>query len=148
MGRKVMLWQKKVDPLQDIRDTTARLERSERFFEAFIRQAPYVMWTKDYTDGSGRTVFVSDRTAELFGVERKDWEGKTDEEVFPPAIAHRLREHDLDILETGTAKVTLEYVPVATTPEWTRCHAYRWPIREDGVIIGVGGIAWPALGVE
>jgi len=136
------------DPdLAKIRFLTEKLEHTETFFEAFLRQCPFVMWLKDYSSGEGKMVFISDRYAEIFGVDDSDYHGKTDDKIWPETVAAMFKKQDMEVMETGENVWMHEPTPIAKEPKWKYCMTLKFPIRDsNGKITGVGGIAWPSDG--
>lgn len=131
--------------IEKLRELTERLEKTERFFEAFLNQCPFVMWCKDYSDGSGRMLFISDLYSEIFCVTPEKYVGKTDYDVWPTHIADTFRKQDLEVIRSGVEVWRAEPTPLADKPQWKHCMTLKFPIKTpDGEVIGVGGIAWPS----
>ena len=124
---------------------TDKLENQERFFDAFVHQSPVVMWCKDYTNGDGRMVFISEGHAEIFGIDPDFYQGRTDFDIFPYEVAEELRQQDLDVMANGTQTFPqIGENAFTNDPQWNRNMCIKFPIKTtDGRAVGVGGIAWP-----
>ena len=132
------------DSMDKLRALTIQLERTERFFEAFLNQCPFVMWCKDYSEGIGRMVFISDLYSEIFKVHPHEYVGFTDYAVWPHDVAEIFRVQDLEVIESGEAVWSAEPTPLAGKEQWKHCMTLKFPIKTpSGDVIGVGGIAWP-----
>lgn len=140
----VDLAERRIDALREL---TEQLENTERFFEAFLNQCPFVMWCKDYSDGVGRMVFISDMYSEIFSIPAAKYVGMTDYEVWPKEVADRFRVQDLEVVKSGAAVWKDEPTPHVGKEQWQRCMTLKFPIKTpSGEVIGVGGIAWPSRG--
>jgi PAS domain S-box-containing protein len=84
----------------------ASLRESEQRFEQFMHHLPGVAFMKDV---DGRYVYVNDAFEALF--HRKEYIGKTDDEVWPPTIAAQLRRNDQQVIATRAVMQTTEMVP-------------------------------------
>ena len=133
--------------LAELRHLTDKLEFTETFFEAFLRQAPFVMWLKDYSSGEGRMVFISDKYADIFDVDDVQYVGKRDVDIWPPHIAEMFKRQDLEVIRTEKPVLMAEETPMANKTEWNSCMIIKFPIKDcSGHVIAVGGIAWPEDG--
>ena len=93
-------------------------------------------------DASGRYEFVNPRfekmLAQITGQTGADILGKTDQQVFPAAIARQFRERDLEVLRTGEASEMHEVLPLADGQPSPRYIALRFPMMsDDGVVVAV-----------
>jgi PAS domain S-box-containing protein len=115
----------------------ASLRESEQRFEQFMRHLPGVAFMKDV---DGRYVYVNDTFEVLFHHTPSEYIGKTDDEVWPPAIAAQLRRNDQHVIETRAVVQTTETVPHDDGPhDWL---VTKFPIlNEAGEPVIVGGIA-------
>lgn len=76
------------------RNTTAEaLRLSERRARAFLENSAIVAWLKDE---QGRNVFLSDNYVRRFML--RDWENRTDFELWPKEVAEAFRKNDLIVL--------------------------------------------------
>jgi PAS domain S-box-containing protein len=126
--------------LQDIserRVAETALAESERRFAVFMRHIPGFAWLKDR---DGRYLFVNEGTANYYGLAPGDFIGKTDDELFPRAIAAFYRESDRRVMETGRALQILKSVP-----QGNEIHEFlvtEFPVPDGAMgCAGTGGIA-------
>ncbi len=75
----------------------ARLD-AETMFRAFMRHLPANAWMKDE---AGRYVFVNESVAEQFARPAGEWVGRTDADLFPPAVAGPIVENDRQVARSG-----------------------------------------------
>ena len=100
-------------------------------------RAPFLIYSRDL---EGRYVLVNKRYEEMFGVNRREIEGKTPLAVLPEESAKRVLEHDQKVAEAGRS---LEFEEVITY-EGKEIHSLAWsfPIFDaDGHLTGVGGMS-------
>jgi PAS domain S-box-containing protein len=90
------------------RTAVRALQESEARFQAFMDHIPLTAWLKD---GAGRYVYVNRTWEASFGRALDAVVGRTDDDLFPPAVARQLREHDARVLASGQALETMEAVP-------------------------------------
>lgn len=100
-------------------------ETAEARFAEFLAAAPPLAFIKDQ---EGRYLFVNEDVPRLTGDrEGVAWQGHTDHDLWPPAIAADIRENDG---QTLTGSVPLEYVQVVPFEDGP--HAllmYKFPLR-------------------
>ncbi len=113
------------------------LHETERRFTQFMLHLPGVAFMKDV---QGRYVYVNDAFEELFHRKLSDYTGKTDEEVWPPAIAAQLRANDRRVVDTRAVLQTTEIIPHDDGGHhWL---VTKFPILgADGRLSMVGGVA-------
>ena len=133
--------------LAQLRQLTDKLENTETFFEAFLRQAPFVMWAKDYSSGEGKMVFISDKYSRIFDVYDVEYVGKTDYDIWPDYIAREFEAQDRIVLSTERTHAFEDLGVSATEEKWETCKTIKFPIRDTGGhVMAVGGICWPDNG--
>lgn len=79
------------------------LRRSQQLLQEIANNTTAVIYVKDL---DGRFIFVNRRFLEIFDLTSEQIIGRTNHEVFPPAIADPWRANDLQVLE---ARRSLEY---------------------------------------
>lgn len=111
--------------------------KSERLFASFMENLPGLAWIKDTR---GRYVYLNGAFERAFHAKLSDWQGKTDFDVWPEALAAQFSTNDRDVLATNTPILTVE-----TAPQTDGVHASlvsKFPIpNEQGSPILVGGVA-------
>jgi len=126
-------------------DLTNQIEREEQWYRSNFHQCPIVQWIKDYSDGSGRMIMISDAHVDAFGIPADTYEGRTDYDVFSKEDAEQLRREDLQVI---SEKRPITFPPMKSfhprEGRWAASQCRKWPIYSNtGKIIGVGGMAWP-----
>ncbi|HVH41296.1 MAG TPA: ATP-binding protein [Labilithrix sp.] len=121
----------------DLGALDARLAEKERLFEAILEATPMVVFMKDVV---GRYILVNRQFEELWHLDRSRILGKTDHELFPPAIAERFIQQDRDALAEDRA---VEFDD--SVREEDGIHAFvtaKAPVHDDaGVTYAIGGTA-------
>lgn len=114
----------------------AALRGSEARFQAFMSNTPFTAWIKD---SAGQYVYVNAATEHHFRRPASEWIGRTDTDLFPPAIANPFRENDLIVLRTERP---LEVVESAVDPEGTPRSwlAIKFPFTDSTGRLHVGGV--------
>ncbi|OPY75070.1 MAG: Blue-light-activated protein [Syntrophorhabdus sp. PtaU1.Bin153] len=125
-----------ITDITELKRTEIALRESEERFRAFMDNSPTIAWAKDE---QGRQVYLNRTYEQRFGVWLKDWEGKTDFELWPPEIARKFRENDLAVLDAGR---TLDMVEDTVEPGGS--HSWWWnfkfPFQDASGRRYVGGI--------
>ncbi len=102
------------------------LRESEERFEAFMDNSPAVAFMKDE---EGRFAYANKPFERRFNLNKPDWSGKTDLELWPATIAEQMRANDRAVLSAGTSKELEETMP---TPD-NRLHSwmvFKFPLRD------------------
>jgi PAS domain S-box-containing protein len=84
------------------------LRESEARFASFMRHAPGTAVMRDF---KGRHLFANEAWENLQHRTRLDWEGKTITEVWPPHMAAKFYEGDLQVIAQGKTVQTIEEIP-------------------------------------
>ena len=71
-----------------------------RAITSILNYTPAVVYLKD---SHGRYNLVNPRFEELLGIKNEQIKGKSDQEIFPPAMAAQFSAHDLRVLREGRA---------------------------------------------
>ncbi|MBS4097192.1 MAG: PAS domain-containing protein [Sulfuricella sp.] len=113
------------------------LHESEAKLRAIIDNTTSVIFIKDLT---GRYLLINREYEIRHGVKREWLAGKTDYELFPEALANRLRANDVAVLEAG---VPLEFEEVVPYGGEERTYiAVKFVMRHaSGKPYAIGGIA-------
>jgi PAS domain S-box-containing protein len=114
------------------------LRESQELLQSILDNATTVIYVKDT---QGRYLLINRQFEMLFNVRREDLVGKTDHDIFPPELADKFRENDLDVLRAGTPVQSEEVAPHKDG----LLHAYisiKFPLlNPDGTPYAVGGIS-------
>ncbi len=103
------------------------LRESEERFAAFMDNSPAVAFMKDE---AGRFAYANKPFERRFNLNKPDWAGKTDLDLWPAPIAEQMRTNDQAVLAAGTAKELEETMP---TPD-NRLHSwmvFKFPLRDS-----------------
>ena len=84
------------------------LRESEAQFASFMRHIPGAAVMRDF---KGRYIFANEAWERRQQRTRRDWEGKTIDEVWPPDMATRYNEGDLQVIAQGKTVQTIEEIP-------------------------------------
>jgi PAS domain S-box-containing protein len=84
------------------------LRESQARFASFMRHAPGTAVMRDF---KGRFLFANEAWERLQRRTRKEWEGKTIAEVWPPHVAAKFYEGDLKVVAQGKPLQTIEEIP-------------------------------------
>ena len=121
---------------QQLMERTNALTESQRLLQAIIDFSPSVIIVKDL---EGRYQLINRRLRELIGLPTGDAVGKTDSELFPPALAALHRETDAAVVANGEPR-TYEEVN-----EYGGIHRVflinKFPLHDaNGKVFGIGAI--------
>jgi PAS domain S-box-containing protein len=115
------------------------LDEATAVYHSLVERLPIKVFRKDT---EGRFRFANQRFCESLKLELQDLIDQTDFDLFPPGLAHKYREDDLKILDTGEV---MRGVEEHTTKQGQRCHVevLKAPVRDrEGKIIGIQGMFW------
>lgn len=90
-----------------VQERTVALHEREALTRAFLDNSATIAWMKDE---DGRHVYISPSYERRFGVRLKDWQGKTDFELWPKETAEQFRANDQVVLEQNDAMEVIEEV--------------------------------------
>jgi PAS domain S-box-containing protein len=120
----------------------ADLAESRRLFEALVDATPAIVFAKDL---EGRYFLINRQFEEVFHLERAQFLGKTDYDLFPREVADATRELDLRALQEDRAVELDESIA-----HDDGAHTYlslRFPLRETaGSVYAVCGISTDVTG--
>lgn len=116
------------------------IRASEDHLRVFMDNSPAAVFIKDQ---DGRYVYINRTLERRFETTAAHWIGKTDSELWPKAVAERLRANDLIVLSqgpSGNALEVVESVPDSTGSDsyWLSC---KFPLHNSVGPGLLGGIA-------
>lgn len=104
------------------------LRDSEERFASFMRHLPGFAYLKD---DQRRILFVNELFETAFGIPLPDWQGKTNDEIWPGKVGEKIRDDDEAVLAEGAPRATVEQVPTRGEPRTYRTVKFPIP-RSDG----------------
>ncbi len=116
---------------------TAQLQASEALFRLFMNHSPLISYIKD---AEGRFVFYNAEMARRFSVSPEAWLGRTDHEVWPPAMADQFRQHDLGVLSGDTAVQVMER-SIDTCGATATWKSYKFPYKDEEGNLFLAGVS-------
>jgi len=123
--------------ISELKQAQEELARSQDLLNSIIDNTTAVIFVKDC---AGRYLLVNQRYCDLHHVTNDSLRGRTDFDLFPPAVAEAVRDADLEVLETGVAREFEEVVPMDDGLHTML--SLKVPLRDaSGQIYAVCGIA-------
>jgi len=107
----ILLFTDDVSPRKQAEQAQAAQRETEDRFRSFMDHTPVLAWLKD---DQGRHIYTNLGFERHFRLNREDWQGKTDFELWPIEIAEVFRRNDQRVLATGQ---TLETVEESVDPD-------------------------------
>lgn len=109
---------------------------AEQRLRAFLENSATIAWLKDE---EGRHVFLSRNYERRFGINRDDWIGKTDFEVWPRSVAEEFRKNDIAVLASDQP---VEIIETTLNPDGTTCWWLnnKFPFQDPSGRRYVGGL--------
>jgi len=92
--------------IQDIterKEIENELRESNELLSLFVRQSPIYSSIKQVTPSASRVLLASDNFEQMIGIAGADMLGKTQEELFPAAMAAKITADDWRVISTRTA---------------------------------------------
>lgn len=122
----------------DERRARVQLAETQRRLQEVMDNSPAVVYMKSR---EGCYLMVNRGFEEMFGLQREDVLGRSDEEILSDKeAAAAFRERDLEVIERGTTEPLDEQFFVAGEPRWYA--TVRFPLRDErGEIYAVGGVS-------
>src|SRR5204863_8868756 len=113
------------------------LREREAQFASFMQNVPGAFYMKDL---EGHYVYVNETWEKIFHRKNADWLGKTDDDLWPKALAHKFKEANRRII---AEKKVVETTATLETPDGVHYWLLTtFPIlNEQGAPIMVGGAA-------
>lgn len=119
------------------RRTEEALRESDARFRALIDNSPIPIWVKDC---AGAYVLINKRYEEVFHITEREIYGKTDFDFFPPNVARKFRQNDVEVLQSGMPIEVEDTVPLKEGLHTYIC--VKFPLRKlDGTIYAIAGMA-------
>ncbi|NTV90969.1 MAG: PAS domain S-box protein, partial [Clostridiales bacterium] len=124
-------------------DITMRKRQENELLEAgyrmkaIIDNIPFLAWLKD---DKGRFIEVNSEFEKSCGKARPEILGRDDFYVWPPELALKHQQDDLEVISTGVRKSVEEEISGRNSREWIE--TYKTPIFDStGKIIGTAGLS-------
>ncbi|MCE9606683.1 MAG: PAS domain-containing protein [Planctomycetia bacterium] len=116
------------------------LTESRSRFQSFMDHVPMLAWLKD---SDGRYVYVNQCFYGVLKFREEQVIGHDDFALFAHDVATAVRQHDLEVLQTGQAHRYLESAPVGSSSPvvW---ESFKFPVAAGDGSIMVGGVAFDA----
>jgi len=122
--------------------TSSNRKVDEELASALLNACPAAIWAKDV---KGRYVLVNREWESVFQASREEAVGRTDSDLFPPAVAEAIQSGDRAALESGSAVRTEGQV--GENGGRRNYTSVRFPVRNAaGEVQAVGGICWERPG--
>ncbi len=123
---------------QNTRETQAALRQSRYVLHGVVEGTTAVVFAKD---GAGRYVLLNNAAVGFLERPRAEMLGRTDSELFEPAVAERIREDDRRVLARDTTQTYEEEIPDSEGKSRVFVTT-KGPLRSpDGAVVGVFGIS-------
>jgi PAS domain S-box-containing protein len=95
-----------------------------------------LMWVKDI---EGKYINVNEEFAQAHGIDKQEFEGLTDFDVYPQVFAEKFFSDDKNVLKTGEPFIVEEMIPLREGFIWFE--TVKIPIYENGQITGLTALA-------
>lgn len=111
--------------------------QGQTLFLEVIDNSPAAIFVKDLT---GKYLLTNHRFAEIMGIQCEQTIGAISYDLFPPAVAQALREHDQQVLKGGRPVEREIAIPMANGLRTLL--EIKFPLYdEEGIIYAIGGVA-------
>lgn len=111
---------------------------SENYLARAWNSSPIPMWIKDI---NGVMVFLNDAYCTIYGINKDDYIGKTDDVIWGREAAEHFKKLDDKVLEGGEVEYSIEDVPnKQTSRQFDKCHVIKFPIFDGPRIVGIAGM--------
>jgi two-component system, sensor histidine kinase and response regulator len=119
--------------------SVAALKDSEILYHSLVESLPLQILRKD---SQGRITFASQRFCTEVGQAPAEVLGKTDLDLYPPALAAQHQQADIKVLEQGVTLESVEEHPAADGRK-RFIQVIKAPVRDAaGKVVGLLGICW------
>ena len=120
-------------------ETEKKLRNSEAFFHSLVENLPQNIFRKDL---DGHFTFANERFCKTVGRTAAEIVGLTDNDIFPPGMAKKYRQDDLQVLQSARVLDTIETHQTAEG-ETLHVHVVKSPLYDaERRIVGLQGIFW------
>ena len=113
----------------EILERETELQESEERLRAFLENSATIAWM---VDEEGRYVYLSRNYLKHFNIDAQQWQGKTVFDLWPAAVAEKLRQNDLAVLARGGL---LEEIEQTKNPD----DSHSWWFNSRFVLTGRSG---------
>src|SRR5207244_12177267 len=111
----------------------------EAMYHSLVESLPQNIFRKDR---EGRLIFGNQRYSDTLGRPMSELLGKTDFDLFPPALARKYVADDQKVMSTGTVTEAVEEHALANGSK-IYVQVVKTPVRDaQGRIVGTQGIFW------
>jgi PAS domain S-box-containing protein len=112
------------------------LKYSNKRLMAFLENSAIIAWMKDE---NGKYTYLSEKCAQRFNIQPKDWLGKTDFDLWPKLVAEQIHQNDMSVLSQNRAT---EYVEQAYNNDGSDCWwlVSKFPFEDHEGKRYVGGL--------
>lgn len=115
------------------------LVKNQALLHGFIENSPSIIFMRDL---EGRYMLLNRQYQTIVNQPADELIGKTPHDVFPPATARQLLDHDDEVLQFGKSIEREECIPHHDDNEMHTYIAAKFPLYDlNGDIIGIGGIS-------
>ena len=111
----------------EARKAEVELRDSEVRFNSFMSNSPAMGFIKDE---DGRILYINNTCEQVWHTTLAQCAGKVDHELWPPAVAAKLRAHDLDVLRANSGTRMVEHVPIRGGGE-LQLLSFRFPFTDS-----------------
>ncbi|OYZ39814.1 MAG: hypothetical protein B7Y16_08025 [Methylotenera sp. 24-45-7] len=124
--------------ITEFKRVTDALTQRELYLQATLDNLPFLFWLKD---AQSRLLAINKVYAEACDLDRpEDAVGKTEFDLWPPAIAERLHADDDEVIANMREKTTEQIIDEKYGLSWLEI--YKKPVMtEDGKVMGTVGFA-------
>ncbi len=124
--------------IDERRRAEVALRNSEALYHSLVETLPMCILRKDL---QGRLTFVNGAYSKFIGISVAGLLGKTDYDLFPEDLAHKFRQDDQRVIQSGTQVEDVERNEVAGKARWVQ--VLKTPVYDaSGNIVGTQGIFW------
>jgi PAS domain S-box-containing protein len=104
---RAQLYEQAQQEIAERKRAESALRESERRFATFMEHLPGIAFMKDT---QGRYLYRNQAFEEAHGAKATEWQGKTDDEIWPADIAARMRASDQWVMAKGKGLETIEEI--------------------------------------